>query len=211
MKHKGTLQARSEQGSEQSKEQWRKHWTEAQERIGKSTEGDRNTERTGKRVLKQTETQRTGRQSRRNKPKDLLKWSKRYILLGCSMHTHTAISVYTCTFMQISLLLAATTWNDCTAPLCNCHPLNILDVYVIKGEMYFHILCEDNIAQILHYRILKSLSPILNHSYFRKRNYSFWVACICISNEFFWVLYQQVNIFLHVVTKQMHPYKDDTT
>lgn len=29
--------------------------------------------------------------------------------LGCSMHTHTVISVCTCTFIQISLLFAATT------------------------------------------------------------------------------------------------------
>ena len=38
-------------------------------------------------------------------------------------------------------------------------PVNILDIYAIRGEMYFHVLCEDNTVQILHYRILKSLAP----------------------------------------------------
>ena len=55
-------------------------------------------------------------------------------------------------------------------------PISTLDMYVIRGEMYFHVLCEDNIVQILHYRIFKSLAHDLYCSYFRKRNYSFWVV-----------------------------------
>ena len=39
-------------------------------------------------------------------------------------------------------------------------PINILDIYAIRAEMYFHVLCEDNTVQILYYRILKSLAPM---------------------------------------------------
>ena len=28
--------------------------------------------------------------------------------------------------------------------------INILDIYVIRDELYFHALCEDNIVQLLY-------------------------------------------------------------
>ena len=58
-------------------------------------------------------------------------------------------------------------------PYSNATPIHILEVYAIRGELYFHVLCLDNVVQILHYRVLKALAPELYRNYFRKRNLSF--------------------------------------
>ena len=47
-------------------------------------------------------------------------------------------------------------------------------VYMILKIMHFHALCEDDIVQLS----LKTLSPDLYQIYFRKWNYSFWIAWI---------------------------------
>ena len=103
-------------------------------------------------------------------------------------------------------------------PYATAIPINILDIYAIRDEMYFHVLCEDNTVQILHYRILKSLASNLYHSYFRKRNYSFRVAWIYISNKLsclsFIYKYNCSKLsFTHLYSYmlQMHPYKEYTT
>ena len=37
-------------------------------------------------------------------------------------------------------------------PYATAIPINILDIYAIRDEMYFHVLCEDNTVQILHWK-----------------------------------------------------------
>ena len=46
----------------------------------------------------------------------------------------------------------------------------ILDTYLVDGQFYFHVLCTNNVVQVLPYRVLKTVSPQLYRSYFRKRH-----------------------------------------
>ena len=58
--------------------------------------------------------------------------------------------------------------QPCTGAL----PMNILDAYYINGELYFHVLCVDNIVEFQHYRVFKTLAPHLHRMYFRKRHHT---------------------------------------
>ena len=146
-----------------------------EEKYGKSieasTEGERNTERALKQALKETEIQRELERKHTEKKEH---GARGKLLLGCSICIHIQPFLYTrvpsSRFLYFLQQLHAMIVQ---LPYATAIPINILDIYVIRGEMYFHVLCRDNIVQILHYRILKSLAPNLYRSYFRKRSYSF--------------------------------------
>ena len=46
--------------------------------------------------------------------------------------------------------------------------MTILDAYLVDGQFYFHVLCADNIVQIVPHTVLKAMSPHLYRAYFRK-------------------------------------------
>ena len=55
-------------------------------------------------------------------------------------------------------------------PYTQATPMTIIDAYLVDGQFYFHVLCADNIVQIVPYRVLKTVSPHLYRAYFRKRH-----------------------------------------
>jgi len=55
-------------------------------------------------------------------------------------------------------------------PYTAATPMTKLDAYLVDGQFYFHVLCADNIVQIVPHRVLKAMSPHLYRAYFRKRH-----------------------------------------
>ena len=46
----------------------------------------------------------------------------------------------------------------------------VLDIYIFNGEQYFHVLCQENIVQIAHFRYIIVVIPQLYRDPFQRQN-----------------------------------------